>query len=194
MISLNPFKSPSIDFFDSAVAYAIRNEIGSDLNKNGGFSETIGDRGGATKWGINIFTLSLYRGQQCRSEDVKDLTRDEAEMIYRSLFWHSINCEKIRRPQIATAIFDMGVLFGVSTSAKRAQRACIRTGCTTLKDDGIIGPQSIAALNSVNVVQWMKEFQSLFQDRITDIVTADSSQVKFRNGWSSRVEKLRTLV
>jgi len=100
----------------------------------------------------------------------------------------------MQKPQIATAIFDMGVLFGVSSAALLAQTAAKATGCATLKVDGHIGPQTIAGLNAVNPRDWMDAYIPLFKIRAAGIIERKPEQVKFKDGWDARISRLKTLL
>lgn len=184
---------PLKDIFAAAVAYVIKNEIGSDPDDDGGFSLDEVDRGGATRWGITIGTLSRWRTRRCTIEDVVNLTKEEAIEIYRTWYWFPTSCHLIRNPQIAISIMDMGVLFGATTSARNAQLATRPCGYPRLMVDGLIGPQSINALNTVNGTVWCVNFQKLFFDRVTGIIKDDETQVKYRRGWENRIAKLKTL-
>lgn len=88
---------------------------------------------------------------------------------------------------------DMAVLFGAGTSARNAQLAARTAGYPKLTVDGLIGPKTLRALNTVNPTIWCLNFQKLFFDRIKAIIKNDETQAKYRAGWENRVAKLRTL-
>lgn len=184
-------KKPLIDFFPAAVSYLIYNEIGPDKNGTGGFTNAEFDNGKATKWGITQKTLSVWRSDDCDEFDVKDLTRTEAETIYRVMYWQALSCHHLLNPSIATAMLDMGCLFGVGVSARNAQSAFISCSGVGLKVDGVIGANSVNALNAVRPNDWLEEYQNLFFARVDSIVFKNPSQVKWMNGWKRRIDKLK---
>lgn len=178
---------PLSDFFESCVAIVIKNEGGDK------FTADVSDRGGATRFGISHRTLSFWRGFEVPVDDVKNLSRGEAEAIYKALYWQSNKLDQIKHPGIAFAMFDSGVLFGVGKSALNAQIAAQAAGCSTLKADGIIGPNTLAALNAVNAEVWLRAFQALFIVRINSIVDNDATQAKWKGGWLARIDRLKNL-
>lgn len=181
------------DHFHAAVSYVIRNEIGQDPKGDGGFTLDPSDRGGATKWGISLRALSASRGTKCTPEDVRDLSKEEALRIYRKDYWLPLSCHLLFSSQVATAVFDLGVLFGPGISAKNAQIACRSAGFPRTVSDGIIGPITLKALNAVSFPVWCAAYQKLFFDRILEIVQNDQTQAGYVRGWENRVANLRRL-
>lgn len=57
------------------------------LVQEGGFSDRIGDSGGATNHGITRATLSAYLGRPASFDDVKKLTIPTVKDIYRRNYW-----------------------------------------------------------------------------------------------------------
>ena len=52
------------------------------------FTDTKGDRGGPTKYGITLKTLQAYRGPSAKlnATDVERLSEDEARAIYEKVY------------------------------------------------------------------------------------------------------------
>ncbi len=54
----------------------------------GGYSNSATDSGGPTKFGVTHRTLAAYRGVPfVTAQQVKDMTIQEAEEIYRRSYW-----------------------------------------------------------------------------------------------------------
>ncbi len=173
------------DNFERAFEYLIHNEAGYVNNKN--------DSGGPTKYGITQKTLGRWRGFAVSASEVQALTRDEAKLIYAAWYWRPLGLEGVNSLVIATIIFDAGVLFGVSITAIISQRSLQEMGFL-IRDDGLIGPLTIQALNSGESEAFVKEFQRLLGHRIDEIVSAQPKDLEFKDGWKNRVKRYETLI
>jgi hypothetical protein len=179
------------DLFPGAFTYVLRNEIGDDW-ETGGFSNYPNDFGKATKWGVTQKTLAAFRGVPTTVDDVRTLTVDEAREIYRALFWERLQLDCVRRPQVAIALMDAGILFGSTIAVFNAQIACQKVGFG-IKVDGIIGPKTVEALNAVRVQSWIPAFQECLYKRVSRIVARNTTQITWENGWKNRIRRLGTL-
>ena len=77
----------------------------------GGYSDTPGDPGGPTNYGITIATLALYRKARVTPADVKALTRLEATSIYERYYWDAINADQLPNG-VDILAFDIAVNMG----------------------------------------------------------------------------------
>jgi lysozyme family protein len=97
------------DLFPRVMAFISRWE--------GGFVNHPSDPGGATNMGITIGTLTRWRTAQGRPkptvEDVRNLTRAEADAIYRAYYWGPSGAAKATDYATALLLMDSGVLHGV---------------------------------------------------------------------------------
>ena len=118
--------------------------------REGGFVNDPDDPGGATKYGVTLGTmrklgLDLTKDGRIDTADVKALSRAQATQIFVEHYF--------RRPGIAglpqaiqPSVFDMYVNAGTN-AVKILQRMVSRMGYPT-KDDGIVGPKTLAACNA----------------------------------------------
>ncbi len=155
------------------------------LAREGGskHTETPGDTGGATKYGIS---QKAYPNL-----NIKNLTEAEARAIYKRDYWDKIRGGDIDSQAIAESIFDFAVNAGVSTSIKIAQKAVNRVFPGALDVDGVVGGQTIAAINRCNELSNSQElFLSVFAleklQRYADICNKNREQSKFLLGWVNR--------
>jgi lysozyme family protein len=169
--------------FEDALAYTFKNE--------GGFNNIPEDHGGATKYGITIGDLARWRRQPVSVADVKALTVDEAKQIYKAWYWDVNDLDQIDKTE-AIAIFDIGVVCGVTTSAKLAQATCCQIG-EVIAVDGHVGQRTIAALNKVHLSDFIHTFAGRVETRFRTIVANNPSQAKFLRGWVNRARRLLTL-
>lgn len=157
------------------------------------YTETKGDRGGPTKYGITLKTLQAYRGPSFKlnATDVELLREDEARAIYEKIFINDPRFNLINDDSVATLLIDWGVMSGPDDSIKALQRVLNAHG-STLKVDGILGSKTAGAAN---------EFyqQSVLRNLIVDAkiifhiqdVEKNPAQLKFLEGWVNRTLTFR---
>ncbi len=154
------------------------------IAREGGFSDNSADAGGATNWGITISTLRDWRRAPVSVDDVRNLTVDEAKQIYRSRFFVASGFDQVKDPQLLELLFDYAVNSGVYTATRSLQR------CIGVKDDGMFGPISAAALARVN--NYAALFYRIKCDRyelLLRYIGYDSAQAAFAIGWANRLDQ-----
>src|SRR5690606_27161164 len=77
------------------------------------------------------------------------LTREQAKEIYRRDWWERYRYDEIEDVQIASKVLDLSVNVGPIQAALIVQRALHACGQRHVTVDGIIGTQTIAAINAV---------------------------------------------
>lgn len=161
-----------------------------------GFVNDPLDRGGPTKYGITMQTLSEYMGpgKMASIDDVKGLTLNDAERIYRVLFWEPAQCDQIRDDRVAYALFDQAVNRGVGTAVKLMQSALNENLANAdLAEDGVIGPKTIALINAQEPNMIGMWFCEACQIRYAKICELNQTQLRFLRGWLARSHKLQRL-
>lgn len=163
--------------FELAIVKTLAREGGSK------YTETPGDTGGATKFGISQRAYPQL--------NIKTLTETEAKAIYKRDYWDKIQGDLINNQHIAESIFDFAVNAGVSTSIKIAQKSVNRFLLETLGVDGSMGKRTLAALNHCHEFTTSRElFLSVFAlekiQRYADICNKNREQSKFLLGWVNR--------
>lgn len=113
----------------------------------GGYSADRADTGNwlngklvGTKYGVTGKTLAAHRGRSVSAADVKALTLEEAEVIYRKSYWIQSGGDLLPAG-LDYAAFDFGVNSGPATAVKRLQKV---VGVT---QDGAVGGQTLAAVS-----------------------------------------------
>ena len=109
------------------------------LKHEGGYSDHAADPGGKTRFGITeaVAREVGYRG------DMRELPLDLAKRIYKDKYWDTVKAEQLPAA-VRYPVFDAAVNSGPGQSVKWLQRAL------GVKDDGVIGPQTMAAANAAN--------------------------------------------
>ena len=109
------------------------------LKHEGGFSDHVADPGGKTRYGVTeaVAREVGYRG------DMRELPLDLAKRIYKDKYWDTVKAEQLPA-SVRYPVFDAAVNSGAGQASKWLQRAL------GVKDDGVIGPQTISAANAAN--------------------------------------------
>jgi len=84
-------------------------------------------------------------------------TREQAIDIYYGDWWVRYGYARIADDELAGELLDLAPNMGASQAHKLLQRACTKTKWTLLQDDGVLGPLSIAAINSHPNVWWLTD-------------------------------------
>ncbi len=95
--------------------------IAEIIDREGGYVNHPADRGGATRYGI---TEAVARAHGFRG-DMHSFPREEAEAIYRRIYWERPGLPAIAdfAPKVAAELFDTGVNMGPSVAVSFLQRA-----------------------------------------------------------------------
>jgi lysozyme family protein len=151
-----------VSAFDDAFAALIGNE--------GGYSNNPADPGGETMWGVTarVARASGYAGA------MKDMPRDIARTISKKLYWDPLHLDSFD-PRVAFQIFDANYNGG----------HCViwMQGAAGAKVDGLIGPQTIAAVQAVAPWQFILRWNALRLRYYTSLKTWQT----FGKGWTNRI-------
>lgn len=145
------------------------------LKHEGGFSDHSADPGGKTRYGVTeaVAREAGYRG------DMRELPLDLAQRIYKDKYWDAVQAEALPA-DVRYIVFDGAVNSGVTQSAKWLQRAC------GVKDDGVIGPQTIRAANSLTSDGLKRR---ILGQRLRFMATL-ANWPAFGRGWANRIADL----
>jgi len=105
------------------------------------YSNRPADRGGPTKFGITLATLSAWRKRACTEDDVMNLAEDEARAIYRDIFVVQPGYLQITDDIVRAFVVDAAVQHGAAAATKQLQAAA------HVFVDGQLGPKTAAAVN-----------------------------------------------
>lgn len=154
------------------------------LKWEGGFVNDPDDLGGATNKGV---TLSTYM-QYCRKkgypvptvERLKNLSDREWTEILKTMYWDRWKADQIVDQSVANILVDWVWASGAH-GIKIPQRLL---GVTV---DGIVGPKTIAAVNSRNPRELFDLIKIARFDFIEDICRKRPVNNKFKRGWLNRI-------
>jgi lysozyme family protein len=141
------------------------------------------DHGGPTNMGVTIGTLSDYIGREATVEEVKNLDIDTARKIYKANYWDRLKLSHIIDSNFADILFDQAVNRGTRRVAEQIQKL------VGVRQDGVIGPITLKAINNMDSKKMLIEFLKSTQDAYVSIVTNNPSQLVFLSGWIKRTHR-----
>lgn len=151
----------------------------------GGYANIPLDKGGCTNSGVTISTYRYYFGKGKTCNDLKKMSEDEWNYIFKSGFWDKWKADEIKSQAIANLVVDW-----VWTSGKYGIKYVQRI--LGVVDDGIVGAKTIAALNGYKSQKDL--FGKIWARRkkfFEDIVKNNPSQKVFIKGWIRRLSDFK---
>ena len=164
----------------------------------GGYSNEPADRGGKTKYGITEQVWRDFYGG-VPPYKIENITRLDAEDVYWKNYWAGARLERLERDGVGqwllNQVFDAVVNHGAAGGSKMLQRAYNTVRYESdppLKEDGVLGPVSSAAIvrfvrtatcMSALVAALRVERGILFKE----LVVGDAEQRTFIRGWMARL-------
>ena len=176
-----------------------RDAIKKVLEHEGGYIFHEADRGSHTNFGVTIGTYNQYmtaktgKPYSATVDEIKNMSPTVAIDIYKKLYWDKIQGDKIRKYTVALAIFDQAINRGVSSAVKQAQRVVKKLdpmGFAKITEDGVMGPATLAALNSISEKPFIDNYLSESKLFYQNIVQRNPSQSVFLTGWLNRITSL----
>ncbi len=149
-----------------------RNCIKFVLEREGGYVHHKDDPGGETNWGISKRAHPAV--------DIKSLTRNQAEAIYKSGYWIPCYCDQLTYPA-SLAVFDYAVNSGGKVARKALQRA---VGATP---DGKVGPKTMGALKRSSSRAIAKHVTDQRLSNFIRICKRRPASLVFLKGWMRRL-------
>ena len=134
------------------------------LKDEGGYTNDPSDSGGPTNFGITLSDYRRYINNRGQAIDVKNMTVDQAKVIYKDKYWNALNCDTLPSGLDYT-VFDYAVNSGLGRPRKALQQ---------FKDE--TGVQLIEAINN--------ERTTFLRD------ISGGKNAKFLKGWLARVKRV----
>ena len=150
----------------------------------GGFANDKYDRGGATKWGVTIGTFRSVYGKSKTVQDLKNMTEEQWDHIFKVLFWDKCRADEIKSQSVANLIVDWVWASG-GLQLRKIQKI------VGVSVDGVVGPKTIAAINDYAggaraLFDKIKVNRAAFINAI-----AVGSQARYKRGWSRRLSAIQ---
>ncbi len=153
------------------------------IRKEGGYKlvDVKHDRGGRTYAGISERSHPDWPGWAALDEGASPARMEGlVQAVYRDKYWNAIWGDDIDSDLVAEMMFSSAVLSGARRSVRMAQQ------CSGAESDGLMGPNTLKAINSMEPDLFEARFTLARIDRYRKICNRDRSQVKFLLGWLNR--------
>jgi lysozyme family protein len=152
------------------------------IKYEGGYVNNPRDPGGPTNLGITQATLSRWLGRAATVAEVKALTREKVKPIYKRYFWDVIKGDALPGG-VDFATYDFAVNSGPSRAARYLQSV------VGVKQDGKIGPATIAAVNRYSAQDVVKKLVAKRRGFLMGLKTWRT----FGKGWNRRMVSVQQL-
>lgn len=159
--------------FDTAMAFVLASE--------GGYVFDPRDPGGETNKGVTDKQDGKVDGNVDVNGDgtlmvhVKDLTVDQAKVVYRRNYWTPTHCDELS-PGRALIIVDTAVNMGIHQAVKLIQRV------GGLTEDGVFGPKTLEYAKALDIDAYGAARMAVYKQL--------KGWPTYGKGWSIRVNKV----
>ena len=152
------------------------------LHHEGGYVNHPKDPGGETNLGVTQRVYEEFGG----TKDMKDLTREDVEPIYKKNYWDRVKGDQLPAG-LDLCVFDFGVNAGTGRAAKYLQSLIGTT------PDGGIGPNTLAKVSEYvkenGLKNTIENYSKARQEYYESLSTFDT----FGKGWTRRVKETEEL-
>lgn len=171
------------------------------LRNEGGFVDDPDDAGGATNMGIAWPTWQQFAkidlGVEPTLENLKSLTEDQAEIIYRKRYWEPKGFCSIDDPRVALMIYDWTITSG--KAVREVQQVLSSKFGKAVVADNAMGSATIAAINGVEdqdelISEIARSRKDYYRSLTFNRDGSRNSNQKFLNGWLNRVDRCLEIV
>lgn len=160
------------------------------LSWEGGFVNDPVDKGGATNMGVTIATWRKvgYDKDGDGDIDVDDLRllskEDVLNRVLKPHYWDKWKADQIKSQSVANILVDW--VWGSGANGIKIPQKLL--GLTV---DGIVGPKTLAAVNSSDSLALFNAIKAEREAFLYRIVERDPSQKRFIKGWLNRLNALK---
>lgn len=152
------------------------------------FTDRRNDRGGPTNWGVTLTLFSAFMGREMTVDALKAMERPMAVDILHSEFCFKPKLSTLHDERVKLCAID----FAIHSGAIRAVRSLQYAAGMSAPHDGVLGPQTQAALNLIDPAEVHRKMLAYRLRFLSDLVKEDPKQADHR-GWWNRIANLMEL-
>jgi lysozyme family protein len=150
------------------------------LKHEGGFVNHPKDPGGMTNLGVTRTNWELFLNRDVTEAEMRALTPEIVKPFYKKNYWDRIRGDELPSG-VDYAAYDLAVNSGTGRAAKYLQQIA---GVTV---DGVIGPQSLKAIQKCDAEDTVDEICNMRMDFLKGLGTFET----FGKGWTIRVNDVK---
>lgn len=154
------------------------------LRWEGGFVNDKDDLGGITNKGVTLSTFRTVYGQNKTVNDLKNMTDQQWETIFKRFFWDKWRADEIEDQSVANILVDW-------VWASGAYGIKIPQSMLRVTIDGMVGAKTIAAVNAKDGKTFFAEIKKERIAFIDRICNSRPQNKKFKKGWLNRINSLK---
>lgn len=155
------------------------------LKWEGGFVNHPNDKGGATNKGVTLQTFRKYFGKTKTVNDLKNITNEQWQYIFKNGFWDRWKADLIKNQSIAELLVDW--LYNSGTWGIKYPQQVLG-----VVPDGVVGQKTLSAINNYpNQEELFNRLWNRRKKHYEDIVKKNPSQKVFLRGWMNRLNSFR---
>lgn len=180
--------------FNNVMPSIIKKEVGN-LDP---YSDHKADKGGPTKYGISMRFLKRLRKRDNSNagdvdndgdldrDDMKALTIEDAQRFYKEEWWDRYKYGSIKDNGVAEKVMGMAINMPAKTAHRIVQRALNDVAGGKLVVDGLIGKNTMKAINEADSVALLESIRDKQAAYYESLVARDETQRVWLKGWLNR--------
>ena len=167
------------------------------LKNEGFYSNNPNDLGGRTYCGISEKNFPDWPGWDIidkyeplkYNQEINDpYLIEQVERFYYIYFYNPMRVGDLNDVAIAAQYYDCGINCGIRPAVKMLQSSVNECIGSDLKVDGVIGPRTINAVNSIDPNDMLLDiYIKMRMDYYIEIGRENPSQRRFLDGWINRI-------
>jgi len=140
-----------------------------------------------TNYGVSAKLYEKYLGYPPTEQDMRNITKQEALNIFKQYYWDKLLADQINSQAVAETFVDMAINAGDRRAVKIMQRVLNDYFNKNLQIDGIMGPKTLGAINSVDEAQLFELYNQARENYYRSL----SSFADWGRSWLRRIRILK---